>query len=544
MADVLGDLGEKAIVNRIERFELRADGRIATVTLQRPDLVIERSILIRVLAEHAQAAGAEIVFGRQLIQVAPNGHGLAFVVEPGEGGRTEEWWAPTLVGADGAFSTVARTVGWPQPTTVPLLQATVRLPGDLSPDTTRVWFSPEDTPYFYWLIPESPTRGVLGLIGEEGRETRRCLERFLARQRLEPIELQAARIPSYAGWIDNHRRVGHGDVYLVGDAAAQVKATTVGGIVTGFRGAASVASAILSGGASRELRALRRELDRPGAAPLHPRRLHEAPRCARSIRAAPARRLQPGRDRTAPLASVCSPTAVPASGSARLPGGNLCSGEGVLKRRWRRAVITLVVFGLLLVAVMPSGMSALGRWLVVTDPIDKASAIVVLVGAMPARAMEAARLYEQGWAPEVWLTRENRASRDAVLLHLGIRPPHDHEYSWEILVRLGVPSSVIRVLDPPILNTMQEVDLLARELRSAGGQRVILVTSKAHTRRVRATWWARVGDSPAAIVRSATQDGYNPERWWRRTGDVFAVSREALGLVNVWTGFPVQPDVR
>jgi flavin-dependent dehydrogenase len=262
MADLLGDLGEKAVVNRIQRFELCADGRVATVALRRPDLVIERSILIRGLAEHARAAGAEIAFGRQLIHIEPNGHGLTFVVEPGERGLTEEWWTPTLIGADGAFSTVARAVGWPQPATVPLLQAIVPLPTDLRPDTTRVWFNPADTPYFYWLIPESPTRGVLGLIGEEGRETRQNLERFLARQRLDPIEFQAARIPAYAGWIPNHRRVGQGDVYLVGDAAAQVKATTVGGIVTGFRGALSVAGAILNGGTRRERRALRRELNR------------------------------------------------------------------------------------------------------------------------------------------------------------------------------------------------------------------------------------------------------------------------------------------
>jgi digeranylgeranylglycerophospholipid reductase len=259
---VLGELGEKAVVNRIQRFELCVDGRVVTVALQRPDLVVERSILIRGLAEHAEAAGAEIVFERQLVHVEPNGHGLTFVVECGRRGMTEEKWTRTLIGADGAFSMVARAGGWPQPATVPLLQAVVRLPADLSPDTTRVWFNPADTPYFYWLIPESPTRGVLGLIGEDGRETRQCLERFLARQRLEPIDFQAARIPAYTGWIPNHRRVGRGDIYLVGDAAAQVKATTVGGIVTGFRGAVSVAGAILNGGASRELRALRRELDR------------------------------------------------------------------------------------------------------------------------------------------------------------------------------------------------------------------------------------------------------------------------------------------
>jgi uncharacterized SAM-binding protein YcdF (DUF218 family) len=215
-----------------------------------------------------------------------------------------------------------------------------------------------------------------------------------------------------------------------------------------------------------------------------------------------------------------------------------------VNRRWLRTVVAVVGLGLLLVAVLPSGLNALGRWLMVADPVDKASAIVVLVGYIPFRAMEAAALYHQGWAPQVWVTREDRSSRDTALRHLGIHPPHDHEYSRDVLVRLGVPSSAIRILDPPILNTMQEVDLLARELRTAGGSRAILVTSKAHTRRVRATWWARVGNSPAAIVRYAPEDRYDPEHWWRRTSDVLAVSREVFAMVNVWTGFPVQPDGR
>jgi uncharacterized SAM-binding protein YcdF (DUF218 family) len=218
--------------------------------------------------------------------------------------------------------------------------------------------------------------------------------------------------------------------------------------------------------------------------------------------------------------------------------------ERVLSRRWLRAGVALAVFGLLVVAAVPSSMNALGHWLMVADPVDTASAIVVLVGYMPFRAIEAAALYGQGWAPEVWVTREDRSSRDAALRRLGIDPPHDHEYSRDVLVRLGVPASAIRILDPPILNTMQEVDLLARELRTVGGSRAILVTSKAHTRRVRATWWARVGSTPVAIVRYAQADPYEPEKWWYRTGDVLAVSREVFAMVNVWTGFPVQPDGR
>src|SRR2546421_12450807 len=57
--------------------------------------------------------------------------------------------------------------------------------------------------------------------------------------------------------------------------------------------------------------------------------------------------------------------------------------------------------GLLLALMIFFGV---GRWLVAEDPLGKASAIVVLSGAMPMRALEAATLYRDGYAPEVWLT--------------------------------------------------------------------------------------------------------------------------------------------
>jgi flavin-dependent dehydrogenase len=156
---------------------------------------------------------------------------------------------------------VARSAGWPQQSTVPLVQAIVRLPRGMPPQTTRIWFIPEDTPYFYWLIPESSTQGVLGLIGEDGPQTRRGLDRFLEKQQLEPLQFQAARIPLYTGWIPVRRKLAGGEVYLVGDAAGHVKVTTVGGIITGFRGALGVVEAILNRGVSRRLQGLKRELD-------------------------------------------------------------------------------------------------------------------------------------------------------------------------------------------------------------------------------------------------------------------------------------------
>jgi digeranylgeranylglycerophospholipid reductase len=261
MRSLLGRAAEGSIVNEIRRFELFTDGRVATVPLKHPDLIIERRTLIQNLADEARKAGAKVELGRRFHSLQPNGRGLVLEVERCSDGVREEIHADAVVGGDGATSRVARAAGWAPLETVPLLQAIVRLPKGMSADTSRVWFIPEDTPYFYWLTPESSTHGALGVIGEAGAKTKLRFERFLEKREFEPIEFQGARIPVYTRWVPVRRRVGNGSVYLVGDAAGQVKVSTVGGIVTGLRGAQGVAEAILNGGASHELKTLRRELD-------------------------------------------------------------------------------------------------------------------------------------------------------------------------------------------------------------------------------------------------------------------------------------------
>lgn len=253
----LRESAPSSILNEIRRFELFTDGRSAQIALKQPDLIIERSRLIRALSSEAAHAGASLRYDTRFLGLAPNASGLHVYVD--QAGQRGELHAQSVVGADGAVSRVAKAAGWPPVETVPLMQAVVKRPKDCPRDTTRVWFVPDDTPYFYWMIPESDERAAVGVIGEHGRATKACFDRFLAKKGFEPIEWQGARIPVYKRWIPVQRTVGKSEVYLVGDAAAQVKVSTVGGIVTGFRGARGVADAILRN-ASGELRVLRREL--------------------------------------------------------------------------------------------------------------------------------------------------------------------------------------------------------------------------------------------------------------------------------------------
>ena len=195
MRELLGPLADRAVVNEIRRFELFTDGRSATVPLDRPDLIVERSHLIRELARDAEEHGARIEFGRRFASLQPDKSGIELGFEHADKSARESVSVGAVVGADGAQSAVAQAAGWPRQPTVPLIQAVVKLPAGMPRDTVRVWFIPDDTPYFYWLIPESADRGVLGLIGVDGQETRRCLDQFLEKRNFTPLSFQGARIP-------------------------------------------------------------------------------------------------------------------------------------------------------------------------------------------------------------------------------------------------------------------------------------------------------------------------------------------------------------
>jgi uncharacterized SAM-binding protein YcdF (DUF218 family) len=208
----------------------------------------------------------------------------------------------------------------------------------------------------------------------------------------------------------------------------------------------------------------------------------------------------------------------------------------------RRA--TLIVAGCALVTVLTIlAMRGAAAWLIVENPLEHARAVVVLGGQTPFRAMEAARLYRDGWAPEVWLTRGYISDEDRALSKLGIVRPAEYTYSVSVLKRMGVPEPVIRVLPGETLNTAEEMCAIDRELASIHGGSAIIVTSKYHARRVMVLWSLLAGPRPRAVVRYTPDDPFDPAGWWHTTGEARIVSREWFGLFNAWAGFPVRAGV-
>jgi len=182
-----------------------------------------------------------------------------------------------------------------------------------------------------------------------------------------------------------------------------------------------------------------------------------------------------------------------------------------------------------------------GTWLVVSDELAPSTAIVVLSGEVPFRAMEAADIYNAGWAPEVWLTEDRDPRDEAAVASLGIELFVGADDNRRILEAMGVPADAIHVLPEAVRNTADEMRAISKRLADTGGGRAIIVSSEFHTRRVRTLWRKLSGDAAGAIVRPATRDPYDGARWWRGSNDIAYVSKELMGLVNAWIGSRVEP---
>ena len=212
--------------------------------------------------------------------------------------------------------------------------------------------------------------------------------------------------------------------------------------------------------------------------------------------------------------------------------------QHVRKRHLGRAILLALIVGLIVFAAII--FLGVGRWLVVEDPLDKAQAIVVLSGRIPMRAKEAARLYNAAYARQVWLTRANEPAASLQEMHIAYIG--EDFFNSRVLMHEGVPSNAVRVLEPPIDNTADEIRAIAAELDQEKGTTVIIVTTKVHTRRVRMLWRELSGGRGRAIVRAASTDPFAPDHWWRSTGDALDVVREVLGLVNALAGLPLHPS--
>jgi digeranylgeranylglycerophospholipid reductase len=217
--------------------------------------VIDRSALDIHLADRAARTGAQFRTGQRFDEIVARGADRTVVRLTGVDGTAAEVAARLVVGADGVSSAVARAYRLRRPVEIlPAFEAEFpRSPGD--PDRVEVYLGRSFAPgLFGWWIPDGAGGARVGVATDaDGTSARAYFDRlleYLARRFGERLANPTAYLVSGIPIGTVPRTHGAG-VLLVGDAAAQVKPLSGGGIFTGMRCAeilAEVADASLRRG--------------------------------------------------------------------------------------------------------------------------------------------------------------------------------------------------------------------------------------------------------------------------------------------------------
>ncbi|MXR42518.1 geranylgeranyl reductase family protein [Halobaculum sp. WSA2] len=196
--------------------------------------VIDRVELDRTLADAARAAGADVREGHTVTSVEERPGYVE--VTASVGGDEETFEARMVAGADGPVSRVRKQLDLPEPdeTLHGVLAFT-----DEEDHGDHVDVHLTAPRFFAWRIPRGDAGVEYGLAAPPGHEVNELFDRLTAEYGVETDRFCSGAIP-----IGPPERTVANRGFLVGDAAAQTKPFTGGGILYGMR-AADVAADVI-----------------------------------------------------------------------------------------------------------------------------------------------------------------------------------------------------------------------------------------------------------------------------------------------------------
>ncbi|MFC6890462.1 geranylgeranyl reductase family protein [Halorubrum trueperi] len=205
--------------------------------------VIDRVELDRTLADAARAAGADVREGHTVVAVEERDDRV--VVEAsvagdggsvGDGAGTERFEARMIAGCDGPTSRVRRSLDLPEPEE--LLHGVLAF-DDAPDDGDMVDVHLTAPTFFAWRIPRGEAGVEYGLAAPPGDDVSEMFDRLT-----DGYDVTTDRFCSGAIPIGPPDRVTTDRAFLIGDAAAQTKPFTGGGICYGMTAADAAAAVI------------------------------------------------------------------------------------------------------------------------------------------------------------------------------------------------------------------------------------------------------------------------------------------------------------
>lgn len=202
------------------------------ITLNKTEYLVDRKKFDQYIFNLAIKEGAKFYPQHKLIEIKQNNekHTTTFQHKK----RTKSFTPDIVIGADGPLSLIYQYLNpFKKKIFYYGIQAVVK--GKFNPDTYQVFFGSNIcSELFAWLVPESKTKAKIGLATLKTPSIYfiNFLKTLNIKQK-DILEKQAGLIPLF----DPEIKTKHKNIFLLGDSASHIKATTLGGIIPGFKAA-------------------------------------------------------------------------------------------------------------------------------------------------------------------------------------------------------------------------------------------------------------------------------------------------------------------
>jgi uncharacterized SAM-binding protein YcdF (DUF218 family) len=207
-------------------------------------------------------------------------------------------------------------------------------------------------------------------------------------------------------------------------------------------------------------------------------------------------------------------------------------------RRFSVFVLAFAIFVFLFWLFSGLIFGQLGQFLILDQKPVASDAIVVLntgVEYYP-RLIEAAELFRKGLAQKVVINGNRKTDVLRGLEKRGFKECCPwYEDRVRILEILGVPrKEILTISAEDVYDTVSEAETVGRELVQEGFSRVIITTSKSHTRRAGYIWTTMFGGQLSISTVAAKTDPFDPKGWWKHGRQMRWVLAEYGAWVYYW----------
>jgi len=171
-----------------------------------------------------------------------------------------------------------------------------------------------------------------------------------------------------------------------------------------------------------------------------------------------------------------------------------------------------------------------GNYLDDSDKPYPAQRIFVLGGGAFDRGHEAARLWYKGFAPRIICTGEYISG---TVKSLGLQYT-EAQLSQMRIWSFSIDSAFVEAIDVGT-STMEESDFILDYCLIHKLNKVIVVSDKFHTRRIKNVFEEKFEDAEIEVIYAgAPSSRYKESEWWREEAGLIMVNNEYLKLVYYW----------